>query len=175
MEGMIYCLVDASGTVHVKDGAQSHSEVAADGGLDEHACQTYRFDLIDRRLLTDRGTPAADRAAHAYVDGYVGTPEKLVRFAVEGHLPKGVLMNLVTTDKRKAFLDACAVIEKRYTDDCAAKNDPCLESGCSIAGVEGETCLQPLLRAGVEYPKACAAEWIKVFGDARNRIDAWKN
>jgi hypothetical protein len=172
MEGTIYCLVDASGTVHVTDGAESYSEAAAAGGLDENACQTYRFDLINRRLLTDRGTPAGDRAAHTYVDRCVGTPERLVQFAAEGHLSKAVLMNLVPPDKRKAFVDACAVVEKTYTDDCAAKNDPCLESGCAV---EDEICLQPLLRAGIEYQKSCAAEWIKLFADPRNRIDAWKN
>jgi hypothetical protein len=31
------------------------------------------------------------------------------------------------------------------------------------------------LRAGVEYHRACAAEWIKVFADPRNRIAAWKH
>ena len=61
--------------------------------------------------------------------------------------------------------------EKKYTDDCAAEHDPCLESGCAV---EGEICLQPLLKAGIEYQKACAAEWIKMFENPRNRIEAWK-
>ena len=172
MEGTIYCLVDARGAVHVKDGAESYSEVGAAGGLDENTCQMYRFDLINRRLMADRGTPAGDRAAHTFIDRYVGTPEQLVQFAVEGHLPKPVLMNLVTPEKRKAYADACAIIEKAYTDECAAKNDSCLESGCAI---EGEICLQPLLLAGIEYQKSCALEWIKLFADPGNRIDAWKS
>jgi hypothetical protein len=64
------------------------------------------------------------------------------------------------------FLDACAVIEKTYTDECRAANDPCLESGCSM---DGETCLEPLMSAGTEYHKACAAEWIKLFVHREHR------
>ena len=175
MEGTIYCLVDASGTVHLKDGAESYSAIAAAGGLDENTCQMYRFDLINRRLLADRGTPAGNRAAHTYIDRYVGTPDKLVQYAAEGHLPKLVLMNLVAPEKRKGYVDACAVIEKTYTDECVAKNDPCLESGCALDVAEGEICLQPLLSAGIEYQKACAAEWIKLFANPGNRIDAWRS
>ena len=37
MDCNIYCLVDAGGHVYVKDGAVSHSEVAANFGLDAHA------------------------------------------------------------------------------------------------------------------------------------------
>ena len=172
MEAAIYCRVDAGGTVHVRDAAEPDADIAADGGLDDTACQTYRFDLTSRRLLVDGGAPASSRAARIYIDQHVGTPERLMTFAAEGHLPKQVLLNLVTPAKRQAYLDACAVIEKQYTDDCAAKNDPCLESGCAV---EGEVCLQPLLRAGIEYHKACAAEWIKVFANPRNRIEVWRN
>ena len=172
MEATIFCLVDVGGRAHVKDGAESYADVAAACGLDDKTCQQYRFDLSDRRLLTDRGSPANDRVVRAYMDQHVGTPEQLMTFAAEGHLPKQVLLNLVTIGKRRAYLDACAVIEKKYTDDCAAKNDPCLESGCAV---EGEICLQPLLRAGSEYHKACAAEWIKTFANPRNRIEVWRN
>jgi hypothetical protein len=76
-----------------------------------------------------------------------------------------MLVNLLSLDQE---------IERRYTEACTAKNDPCLESGCSVEG-EDEICLQPLLNAGIEYQKACAAEWIKLFRVPRNRIDAWKN
>jgi hypothetical protein len=95
-----------------------------------------------------------------------------MKFAEEGHLSKLVLADLLTIDQRQAYLDACAVIEKQYTDACAAANDPCLESGCAM---EGRVCLQPLLRAQVEYRKACAAEWAKLFASPRHRIDAWRN
>jgi hypothetical protein len=110
--------------------------------------------------------------ARAYIDGSVGTPEKLMQFAAEGHLPKNALMDLIVPDKRKAYADACAVIERTYTEACAATNEPCLEAGCAI---DDEICLQPLLRAGVEYRKQCGAEWIKLFADARNRIDVWRS
>ena len=108
----------------------------------------------------------------ADVDQCVGSPEELMRVAAQGRLPKSALVNLLALEHRQAFLDACAVIERKYTEDCTATNDPCLESGCAV---EGEICLQPLLRAGVEYHRACAAEWTKLFADPRNRIDALKN
>ena len=108
----------------------------------------------------------------AEVDQCVGTSEELMKFAEQGRLPKSVLVNLLDIEHRQAYLDACAVIEKQYTEDCTATNDPCLEAGCAV---KGEICLQPLLRAGIAYHKACAAEWIKRFADPRNRIDAWKH
>jgi hypothetical protein len=170
MEYHIYCLVDASGHVYVKDGAVAHSEVAAHFGLDARECSTYRFDLAARRLLVDRGGPASDRAAHAYLDRHVGSPEKLMTYAVEGRLTKQVLGSLLGTDDQPAYLDACAVIEKRYTADCTAKDGPCLESGCAV---EGEICLEPLLRAGREYHRACGAAWRVLFEDPHHRSQAW--
>jgi hypothetical protein len=83
--------------------------------------------------------------------------DRVILDAVEGRLSKLALADLLTTDKRQTFLDRCAAIEKHYTDECAASNDPCLESGCAL---EGEVCLQPLLRAETEYNKACGAVWI---------------
>ena len=62
------------------------------------------------------------------------------------------------------------VIE-RFTST-SAENEPCLESGCAV---ENEICLQALLKAGIEYHKACAAEWIRMFANPRNRIEVWKN
>ena len=91
--------------------------------------------------------------------------------AAEGHLPKGTLASLLKSEYRRLYLEACANIEKQYTEDCAAQNDPCLESGCAVVGVEGETCLQPLLRASLAYHKACAAEWMKIFRNPHARID----
>ncbi len=44
MDGTIYCLVDTSGTVYVKDFAESHADVAAHFALNESGCQQYRFD-----------------------------------------------------------------------------------------------------------------------------------
>jgi len=170
MDCNIYCLVDASGHVYVKDGAASHSEVAANFGLDAHACDAYRFDLAARRLLVDHGKPASDRAAQVYWDRHVGTPEKLMAFAAEGRLTKQVLGSLLDADDALAYLNACAVIERRYTNECAAKNDPCLEEGCAV---EGEICLEPLLRAGLEYHRACGAAWTTLFEDPRHRTQAW--
>ena len=94
------------------------------------------------------------------------TPEQLMRYAEEGRLTKHALATMLTPEPRRKFLEACAAIEKKYTDGCGAK-DPCLEAGCSA---EGEICLQPLLRAGTEYHRACAVEWAKLFVDHENRL-----
>jgi len=100
------------------------------------------------------------------MDDVLDTPERLMTYAAEGRLTKHALATLLTVKPRRVFLDACAAIEKKYTDDCAAANDPCLESGCAA---EGEVCLEPLLRAGSEYHKACAAEWVKLYVNGANR------
>jgi len=172
MDCIIYCLVDASGRVFVKDGATSYSEVASSFGLDARACDTYRFDLSTRHLLMDGGKPASDRAAQTYCDQHVGSPEKLMAFAAEGHLTKQILERLLDSHDQQAYRDACAAIERRYTADCSAKGDTCLESGCAVEG-EGEICLQPLLNAGLEYHKACGAAWNLMFGDPRHRASVW--
>jgi hypothetical protein len=170
MDNYIYCLVDDGGHVYVKDGAISHSEVAADFGLDSATCYAYRFDLAARRTLVDRGSPASDRAATAYWDLHVNSPEKLMILAAEGHLTKRILGSVLDADDAGAYLDACAVIEKQYTAACAAEHDPCLESGCAV---EEEICLEPLLRAGPDYRKACGAAWKILFEDSRRRAPAW--
>lgn len=166
----IYCLVDADGKVYVKDGADPYSDVTAGFGLTEHECSIYRFDLTNRRLVPERTIVPGARAARSYVERRLGTPERLIAFAEEGHLSKQTLANLLTQTSRPAYIAACAAIEKRYTEACTAKNDPCLEEGCAV---EGECCLQPLLNAGVEYYKACAAEWVGMFREPKNRIAAW--
>ncbi len=106
---------------------------------------------------------------------FVGLLDDLMTLAAEGRLSKEGLASTLAPEFRRPFFEACADIEKRYTAECAAQNDPCLESGCSVVGVEGEACLQPLLRAGAEYQKACAAEWLKIFKNPDARLDIWKN
>ena len=101
----------------------------------------------------------------------IDKPEQLMTQAAEGRLTKHALLSLLAPAARPAFLAACAKIELKYTEDCRALNDPCLDSGCSM---EGDRCLQPLLRAGTEYDKACGAEWAKLFVDDANRATAWK-
>jgi len=91
----------------------------------------------------------------------------LLNLAEEGKLTKHALATTLTPESRRHFLEACAAIEKKFTDACAAAHDPCLESGCSA---EGEICLQPLLRAESEYHKACGAEWAKLFASRENRL-----
>jgi len=166
----LYCLIDGGGRVYVKDGAAAHSEVATSFALDANACDAYRFDLAARRLLVDRGSTAGDRAAHAYWNLRVGSPARLMAFAAEGHLTKHALGSLLTAEHARAYFDTCAALERQYTTDCAAKGDPCLESGCAL---EGDVCLEPLLQAGGEYHQACAAAWRLQFEDKRHRAPVW--
>lgn len=175
MDGTIYCLVDTGGKVYGDDFAESHADLAAHFALNESECQKYRFDVVDRRLLSDQATPSIALAAQAFLNQQVGTAERLMQFAEEGHLSKDVLARLLDVESRRPYLEACAAIERKYTEECGGRNDPCLESGCSIDRAAGEACLQPLLHAGVEYKKACAAEWIDSFRSPQNRIDVWKH
>jgi len=100
-----------------------------------------------------------------------GTPEQLIALSKEGRLAKQELASFLAIDKRQAYLDACAAIEKQYTVACGTSGDTCLEDGCAV---EGDTCLQPLLRAETEYLKACGREFATIFADPRNRAEAWR-
>jgi hypothetical protein len=107
-------------------------------------------------------------------DECVGSAEHLMALAREGQLSKTLLAGLLESTVRPQYLHACAEIEKRFTDRCAAQHDPCLADGCSVEGVEGAACLQPLLREETEYQQACARAWLTFFADPRNRISAWQ-
>jgi hypothetical protein len=102
------------------------------------------------------------------MDITVLTPEQLMAQAIEGRLTKDELAGLLAVDRRRAFLSACADVERGFTEACA-NNGPCLEAGCSAAG---EICLQPLLHAGSEYHKACAAAWLPIYREPANRAGA---
>ena len=88
------------------------------------------------------------------------TPDQLMTLAADGRLSKPELAGLLALESRQAFLDACARIEMQFTEECAAKKDPCLGSSCSC---EGEICLQPLQHAESAYHKACAALWLPLY------------
>ncbi len=174
MEAFIYCVVDATGHVYVSGATDTADDVTAALGLDPGNCDIYRYDLAARRAAAVRVNPARAAAAEAAIDREVGTPDRLMRLAEQGTLSKMILAELLDLESRPAFLAACSAIERRYTEECAARQDPCLESGCSMNEAGREICLQPLLRAGAEYHRACAAEWIKVFRVPQNRIDDWR-
>jgi hypothetical protein len=106
------------------------------------------------------------------MDTKTQTPDVVIAMAAEGRFTKAELAEFLATERRRSFLAACAKIEKHYTEECAAKGEPCLESGCSL---EGEICLQPLLHAGSAYHKACAAAWLPIFKDPNNRADLWRH
>jgi hypothetical protein len=98
------------------------------------------------------------------------TPEAMMARAVDGRFTKHALASLLAPEARRQFQDACGRIELGYTEACRALGDPCLASGCSA---EGERCLEPLLRAGTEYHKACGAEWVRLFAAPANRDPSW--
>ena len=100
------------------------------------------------------------------------TTAQVIAYAIQGRLTKHALATLLVPESRRGFLDACATIETSYTDACAAAKDPCLESGCSC---EGAICLQPLLRAGAGYQRACGTAWATLFADGRHRDPAWRH
>src|SRR5262245_18638854 len=122
------------------------------------------------------GTPLAfpcDRQGgrmEATLKAELGSPEYVMLVARQGRIPKRVLVSLLAFDKRREFLESCALIEKKYTEACTAQNDPCLEGGCAL---EGEVCLQPLERAGIDYLKACGDAFALLFADPCNRIAGW--
>jgi len=175
MADMMYCLVDGKGVVYTKDGADSYAEVAALHGLDESTCGRYRFDFVTRRLLEDQPSRGGDGTVNAFLFRQIGTPERFMRYAADGHVPRQSLINLLESDNRKKYAVTCAEIERSYTAACRANNDPCLESGCSMDQGSGDICLQPLLAAGDEYDKACVFEWAKLFSDPDKRIAAWRS
>ena len=95
----------------------------------------------------------------------------LIELAQQGRFSKELLVGFLARDKRQPYLDACTTIERRFTAECTAAGDPCLEGGCAL---EGEVCLQPLLRAQTEYLKECGHAWVRLFLDPRNRAEPWQ-
>jgi hypothetical protein len=174
MDGTIYCLVDRQGQVYLHGGAESYADVAARWGLDEQRCRAFRYDLVNRRLVAEPGS-RPDSAVTAFFDQRFGTPDRLMRFAQDGGLSKPALADLLDPQVRDRYLAACRNIEQQYTAMCAASGDPCLPDGCSMDEASGEICLQPLLRAGDDYRRACAAAWVAVFADEHNRTPAWRH
>jgi hypothetical protein len=96
----------------------------------------------------------------------VAAPGRLIDDARAGRLHKLELAQMLNPSARAIFLDFCAAIERRYTEACTAKNDPCLEGGCAL---EGEICLQPLQRASEEYDRACGNAFVELYLDPLNR------
>lgn len=93
------------------------------------------------------------------------SPAQLMHFAEQGVLAKAEMAQLLPTEPRGAFLEACALIEKEITRACAADGDACLESGCAL---EGESCLNALLKAGPEYNKACGRLWLPLYRSSKH-------
>ena len=110
--------------------------------------------------------------ADAELLAYLGSPNRLMRFAEQGQLSKFTLASVLEPGSRQQFLDACAALEKRFTEECGGHGDTCLADGCAM---DGDVCLQALLKAGDAFQKACAAEWVHLFKTENNRIEAWKS
>jgi hypothetical protein len=93
------------------------------------------------------------------------SPAQLMHFAEQGILAKADMAQLLPAEPRAEFLDACARVEKDFTRACAADGDFCLASGCAL---EGESCLNALLKAGPEYNKACGRLWLPLYRSSKH-------
>jgi hypothetical protein len=97
----------------------------------------------------------------------INSPEQLMRLAEQGALSKFELAELLEPDSRHVFLEACRQIERGITDDCIARGEFCLQSGCPLD--EGEVCLDAILETEPRYHQACATAWLPIYKDPRNR------
>lgn len=93
---------------------------------------------------------------------------QLMRRVEAGELSKTEMADLLSSDPRWSFLQACGEVERRLTMLCAAEGHNCLESGCAL---QGEACLEALLNAGPAYQQACGRIWVPLFSDPRNRVE----
>lgn len=159
---MLTCFVSKEGTIHLQDENGEFLE--------------YRFDLETRTMTiepweTERSL-LCDAVARNYFDTQVGTPERLMNLAQNNGLSKLELAALLVPEKKRVYLDTCAKFKKALTEACTAKNDPCLEEGCAL---EGETCLNAVLKAGEIYTTAYVSMWLHLFADPENRILNWRS
>lgn len=93
------------------------------------------------------------------------SPAQLMHFAEQGLLAKMEMAELLPSEPRAEFLNACAQVEKDFTHACAAQGDFCLASGCAL---DGESCLNALLNAGPEYNKACGRLWLPLYRSSKH-------
>ena len=93
------------------------------------------------------------------------SPAQLMHFAEQGILAKAEMAHLLPSESRAEFLHACEEVEKDFTRACAADGDFCLASGCAL---EGESCLNALLKAGPEYNKACGRLWLPLYRSSKH-------
>ena len=90
---------------------------------------------------------------------------QLIYSAMNGLLTKDDLAQSLDPELRSEFLQACEEVEKAFTRACAANGDFCLASGCAL---EGESCLNALLKAGPDFNKACADLWAPLFRSSQH-------
>ena len=143
---MLSCLVDKDGAVHT---------VYWPG-----ACLVYDFDLEKKEMVRN---PIAqmpflvearhDEAARRYFEEQAGTPEKLMRGAVQGKFSKEILAALLVPEKRRAYFDGCELVRKALIESCEQERKFVKE----------------------EYAKFCGFQWVYIFLNPENRIDNWKS
>ena len=92
---------------------------------------------------------------------------ELMDFTAEDMLDKEALAQLLPSEPRAVFLEGCAQIERDLTHACAARGDFCLASGCAL---DGESCLNALLNAALEYNKACGRLWLPLFRSSQHAV-----
>jgi hypothetical protein len=90
---------------------------------------------------------------------------QLMHLAEEGLLEKQELADLLTPELRCEFLNGCEAVERDFTRACATDGNFCLPGGCAL---EGEACLNALLKVGPEYNKACGWLWLPLFRSSKH-------
>jgi len=158
----IFCFVNKDGSVRFED--------------EKNGCLKYEFSLKTRMMTIEplevERSLRQDAIARNHFDNLVGTPEKLMSFAQLGRLSKLELADLLSPEKKQAYLHVCAGVERALTETCTAKGEPCLENGCAV---EGEICLNALLESGEIYTVAYVSAWTYLFINPENRVSVWKN
>jgi hypothetical protein len=178
---MILCLVDSVGHLYTDDGTgSSYASLASTAGVRQAVCWTFQLDLEYRRVMKAAapgelppGDPVAERAALEFLERCVATPEAVMAFARGHRLQKAELAKLVIPQKRAAYLEACAAMERRITGACRDRRDPCLEDGCAFEE-NGEACLNAVLSSSDRTRLGWVDLWIDLFKDVANRIETWR-
>src|SRR5262249_33921960 len=133
----IASMIPSMSTIRRLDDAQRHAA----------RCLRNDWNWLDGNPAERRARPLPNTMVEGggmtNVQTVCATPDQIIERARSGQVAKLELAELLKPNARKAFLNFCGSIEKRYTEACTAKNDPCLEGGCAL---EGEVCLQPLER-----------------------------
>jgi hypothetical protein len=181
---MLSCLVSKDGSVYVRDGFDSHSELADIFGVNENDCLRYGFSLVHRKMLLIKDLDNSetlvwanklhDEEAQDLFDKIVGTPEKLMSLVEGWRLSKFELVLLLNFENRQLYLRGCERFEKEITKRCWSTGYTCFNGKDCPFGSVDEVCMQACLDFGRAYNMTCAIIWRNIFEEENNRIEIWK-